>query len=217
MYSRLNSPPNKELEVFKPIYGGKVLGNFRCVVFPPWIVTIVPGAVGVEKAKGSRKNIIIRRNNMNEFFQKIPIHYKVVDFVKADPRTMDLSEAEVIVAGGRGVNRKIGFQLLEELSNQIGGIVGCTRPIVDENILPAQRQIGQTGKMVAPNLFISCGISGVIQHEIGMKDSKHIVAINTDSQAQVFRISDLKIVTDVNEFLPVLIKTIEEYKKQKSS
>lgn len=203
-----------ELEAVKPIYGGKVHGVFRFTGSPPWIATIIPGVVGVEKTKGSRKATFIRINNINEYVEKSPNRYRVIDFIKADPETMDISEADVVVAGGKGVKGPKVFQLLTEFANQIGAVVGCTRPIVDQGILTLERQIGQTGKTVSPNLFISCGISGAIQHEMGMRDSKEIIAINIDPQAQIFRISDLKVITDVNEILPILIERIKEHKKQ---
>jgi len=206
---------HKELEAIKPIYGGKVQGHFRFIGSPPWIATLISGVVGIKKTRGSKTPKVIHRN-MNEFIQKPPTNYRVIDFIKGDPSTIDISEADIIVAGGRGLKKHDGFQLLKEFANKIGGAVGCTRPIVDENILPPERQIGQTGKTVSPYLFISCGISGAIQHEMGMKDSKHIVAINIDPKAQIFRISKLKIIADVTEFLAILVKRLNEYKKQKA-
>ena len=203
-----------ELEAVKPIYGGKIHGIFRFTGSPPWIATVIPGVVGVEKTKEPRKATFIRINNINEYVEKSPNRYRVIGFIKADPETMDLSEADIVVAGGKGVKGPKVFQLLTEFANQIGAVIGCTRPIVDQGILTLERQIGQTGKTVNPNLFISCGISGAIQHEMGMRDSKEIIAINIDPQAQVFRISDLKVITDVNEILPILIEIIKEHKKQ---
>lgn len=210
---KLNS--SREIEAIKPIYGGKVHANFRFIGFPPWIATIIPGVVGFEKVKKvNRKTQVIHVTDADKYVQKLPDRYRVIDFVKADPGTMDISEADIIVAGGRGVNRAKGFQLLKELADQIGGVTGCTRPIVDENILPFEKQVGQTGKTVSPNLFISCGISGAIQHEMGMKDSKRIIAINTDSQAQVLQIADLKVIGDVNEIFPLLIEKIRKHRER---
>jgi len=201
------------LEAVKPLYGDKVHARFRFICPPPYIVTFIPGVVGIEKSKGARIVKIVRRKEIEENIRKAPISYSIIKFVKADPKTIDICEAEFIVAGGRGINGIQGFKALEEFACLINASMGCTRPIVDEDILPLERQIGQTGRIVNPDLFMSCGISGAIQHEMGMKDSKYVISVNTDPQAQVFRISDLKINTDVNKLLPKLIEKIKEYKE----
>jgi electron transfer flavoprotein alpha subunit len=162
--------------------------------------------------KGSKSPKVIHEN-VNNLIQENHSRYKVIDFIKGDPKTIDIVEADIIVAGGRGLERAKGFQVLKEFANEIGGAVGCTRPIVDENILPPERQIGQTGKTVSPYLFISCGISGAIQHLMGIKEAKHIVAINIDPKAPIFRLSELKIIGDVNQLLPIFSKKIKEYKE----
>lgn len=203
---------SKKLEIIKPLYNGKVQGHFGLDDHPPWIVTLIPGVVGVKKIIGSRSPKVIYKN-VQEFTLQTDSSYKTCEFIKGDPKTIDLSEADIIVAGGRGLRESNGFQLLEKFSEIIGGSIGCTRPIVDESIMPLEKQIGQTGKTVAPYLLVSCGISGAIQHTLGIKEAKHIVAINIDPKAPIFQISELKIIADAYELLPILIKKLNEWKK----
>jgi electron transfer flavoprotein alpha subunit len=117
--------------------------------------------------------------------------------------SLDLREAEVIVAGGAGMGSN-GLRLLEDLADALGGAVGCTRVAADFGWIPRERQIGQTGKSVSPRLYIACGISGALQHTAGLKGSPTIIAINRDSAAPIFKIADLGIIGDALEVVPAL-------------
>ncbi|MBE7518109.1 MAG: electron transfer flavoprotein subunit alpha/FixB family protein [Thermoflexaceae bacterium] len=118
---------------------------------------------------------------------------------------MDVTEADVVVAGGRGVGGPEGFERLAELATLLGGSVGASRVAVDLGWAPYARQVGLTGKSVSPRLYIACGISGAIHHTLGMRDSSFIVAINSDARAPIFKIANVSIVGDLNEILPALI------------
>jgi electron transfer flavoprotein alpha subunit len=125
---------------------------------------------------------------------------------------VNIEDANVLVAGGRGLGKKEGFEQLEELAKALGGAVAATRAVVDAGWFPYAGQIGQTGKTVAPKLYLAAGISGAIQHKVGMQSSEHIVAINKDSNAPIFEFSDLGIVGDLNKIVPKLTEAVKAKK-----
>jgi electron transfer flavoprotein alpha subunit len=134
----------------------------------------------------------------------------VVKRIEADPEKLDLEKADIIVSGGRGVGKDEAFAIIYELAKTIGGSVGGTRPIIDWQILPFERQIGQTGKSVSPRLIINCGISGANEYTAGMEKSQKVIAINTDARARIFRFADLGVMGDVHAVVPLLIARLKE-------
>ena len=125
---------------------------------------------------------------------------------------VNIEDADVLVAGGRGLGKAEGFELCEELADALGGAVAATRAVVDAGWYPYAAQIGQTGKTVAPKLYLAAGISGAIQHKVGMQASENIVAINKDANAPIFEFSDLGIVGDLNKILPKLTEAVKAKK-----
>jgi electron transfer flavoprotein alpha subunit len=125
---------------------------------------------------------------------------------------VDIEGADILVAGGRGLGKAEGFGLCEDLAGALGGAVAATRAVVDAGWYPYSTQIGQTGKTVAPKLYLAAGISGAIQHKVGMQSSENIVAINKDSNAPIFEFSDLGIVGDLNKILPKLTEAVKAKK-----
>ncbi|WP_206811545.1 electron transfer flavoprotein subunit alpha/FixB family protein [Paradesulfitobacterium ferrireducens] len=189
-------------------YGERVSALLTSAAERPVLATWREGIVNVKKCPGLNSTVQkvrpqVQTLNLTRFLEE----------VKADPLTVDLSEAEVIVAGGGGMGSAAGFQLIQELAELIGAAVGGSRVARDNGWIPLKRQIGQTGKTVAPRLIISCGISGATQHTFGMRDAKKIIAINKDKNAPIFKIADAGIVGDVHEVLPELIKRIKEGKQ----
>lgn len=142
------------------------------------------------------------------------LNIKVTNVVKAIPEDMDIEDADIIVSAGRGAGKGESFNIIHELAGAIGGSVGGTRPVIDYQILPFERQIGQTGKTVAPDLIINCGISGANEYSTGMEKSKKVISINKDPRARIFRFSDLGVVGDLKEIIPLLIERIKEIKKE---
>ncbi|MDM8535961.1 electron transfer flavoprotein subunit alpha/FixB family protein [Desulfobacterales bacterium HSG17] len=139
---------------------------------------------------------------------------KVTEIIEAAPEDLDLEEADIIVAAGRGAGKGEEFNIIHQMAKAIGGTVGATRPIIDWGTLPYERQIGQTGKYVAPRLIINCGISGANEYTAGIEKSKQIIAIDQNPRARIFRFADLGVVGDLHEILSQVIARIEELKNE---
>ena len=138
---------------------------------------------------------------------------KVIDRVgDSEKGGVTLADAKVIVSGGRGVGSPEGFAIIEQLASELGAAVGCSRVVTAAGWRPHSEQVGQTGTKVAPNLYLACGISGAMQHIAGMKNSKNIVAINTDPEATIFRYADYGIIGDLHQVLPKLIEAVKAVK-----
>ena len=137
---------------------------------------------------------------------------RIIEVIEADPETLDIEEADILVSAGRGVGKEKGVEMIHDLAGALGGSVAATRPIIDRHLLSYERQIGQTGKTVTPRLIINCGISGANEYTAGMENADRVVAVNTDPRARIFRFADLGIVADVHEILPLFINRIRGMK-----
>ncbi len=191
-----------ELELVRSFAQRGVHGVFTGSRPGPTLSTIMPDTIGVERPDPARRATVER------FAAAVPERsaIDVCDFIAGDPRTLELSEAEIVVAAGRGIGARDNIRLVQEFADAIGASVACTRPVVDLGWLPRSRQVGQTGTSVKPRLYVACGISGATQHTVGMRDAGTIVAINSDRGAPIFGIADLGIVGDVTRILPALTK-----------
>ena len=195
----------KNLLQTRPTFGGNIMATIRTPSSRPQMATVRPG-IFIAAKKGN-KEASIRKINYR-FDEKDSVS-KIVKVINTSKTTVNLEDAKIIVAGGRGVGSKENFKLIEDLANALGAELGGSRITVELNWLDPDRQIGQTGVTVSPKLYIACGISGAIQHIVGMENSSVIVAINKDSSAPIFSVAHYGIVGDLNEVIPVLIKEIE--------
>jgi electron transfer flavoprotein alpha subunit len=196
--------------VKRPMFAGKVYADVSFSDDMPNMASVRPNVLTMNPPDESKNTEVIKVDidvNPDE------IKTSIVEFIKIAGERPDLTEAEIIVSGGRGMKDSENFKLIEELADVLGATVGASRSAVDAGWRPQSDQVGQTGKVVAPNLYIACGISGAIQHLAGMSTSKYIVAINKDPDAPIFQKADYGIVDDLFKVVPVLT---EELKKLKS-
>lgn len=188
----------------RPIYAGKAMEKKKFLA-APWIVTIRPNNIQPPAAEAGRTAPVTAIA-----YPEPPLTAIVREVVQNTVGKMDLSEAKIIISGGRGVRSAEGFKPLEELANLLGGAVGASRGACDAGYCDYALQIGQTGKVVTPELYIACGISGAIQHLAGMSQSRVIIAINKDPEAPIFQIADYGIVGDLFEIVPLLTEQFKQ-------
>ena len=196
-----------KLVATRPTFGGNLMANILCKNYPQ-MATVRPKVLKISDCPLEKNTEFI---TINSDVSNIEKDVEIVDFIPNIQLTdTRIDEAEIIVAGGKGMKTKEGFKLLEELANVLGGSVGASRGAVDLKLADSSIQVGQTGKTVIPKTYIACGISGAIQHTVGMSGAKKIIAINKDQNAPIFKIADVGIVGDVFEILPKLIESLKE-------
>ena len=189
----------------RPAFGGNVMATIANRYSRPQMATVRPGVMEAVERPGNRSRQIVVEASVEE--QRIGT--RIMGIVREKRDAVELSEAKVIVAGGRGVGDADGFKLLEDLAEVVNGAVAGTRVAVEEGWIPADRQVGQTGQSVRPELYIACGISGAIQHRAGMLNSRFVIAINKDPRAPIFQVSDWGIVGDLYDVVPELIRQMK--------
>ena len=183
----------------RPMFAGKCLANVEVLGPKPHFVTVRPNALGLPESPSAGDGAVEQvAANLGE------IKAAVKEVVKSESEKPDLTEANIIVSGGRAMKNAENFKILDELADVVGATVGASRAAVDSGYAPPAMQVGQTGKTVSPSLYIACGISGAIQHLAGMRTSKVIVAINTDPDAPIFGKADYGIVGDLYTIVPLL-------------
>jgi electron transfer flavoprotein alpha subunit len=198
----------QELECLRPIYAGKAYARVRMLMTPA-MATLRPNVFSLGAADpGHSAESVTFTPELNSG----QIHASVREIRASAGQKIELTEANIIVSGGRGVKGPENFPLIEKLADALGGAMGASRAAVDAGWIDHQHQVGQTGKTVSPTLYVACGISGAIQHLAGMSSSKYIVAINKDPEAPIFNVADYGIVGDLFAIVPELTEAVKSLK-----
>jgi len=194
----------------RPAYGGNIMASILCPRTRPQMATVRPKVMKKGEYGPARTGEVIRVEAGG-----LKSRTRVLESVReTSSHKINLQEADIIISGGRGLKNPEGFKLLEELAGLLNGAVGASRAAVDEGWIGYSHQVGQTGKTVCPKLYIACGISGAVQHLVGMQSSDHIVAINKNPEAPIFNVATYGLVGDLFEILPLLIKRLKEIKEK---
>ncbi|HBF0199450.1 TPA: electron transfer flavoprotein subunit alpha/FixB family protein [Clostridioides difficile] len=200
----IDSTDNKLLQT-RPAFGGNLMATIVCPKNRPQMSTVRPGVMA--KAVRNESETGILEVVTPELTEKM-IRTRLVEILPQEKKSVNLTDARIIVSGGRRLKRAEGFELIKELADKLGAEIGASRAAVDSGWIEHSHQVGQTGTTVRPELYIACGISGAIQHLAGMSDSKYIVAINKDAKAPIFSICDYGIVGDLYEIIPEMIESL---------
>ncbi len=199
------------LRMTRPAFGGNLMATIVCQNFRPQMATVRPGVMTPMENDNDRKGEVIMED---VGLTDADMNVKIIEVAKEEKKKLDITEARVLVSGGRGLGGPEGFDLLAELAEAMEGEISSSRASVDAGWIEKARQVGQTGKTVRPDIYFALGISGAIQHLAGMEESGLIIAINKSDSAPIFDVADLGIVGDLNKVLP---KLIEQYKKAKAA
>jgi len=195
------------LQARRPCYSGKAVASVRIPRARPAFASIRPNTFSAPEADSSRTAETV---TVEPGLPENRLRVRAVRVERGEAQELDVAEADIIVSGGRGIKGPENFSLVRELARELGAAVGASRAVVDAGWIPHSHQVGQTGKVVSPTLYVACGISGAIQHLAGMSSSKIIVAINKDAEAPIFKVADYGIVGDLFEVVPMLTEEIRK-------
>lgn len=208
----INPIPGKEqkhnqLLMTRPAFGGNTIATIACPDFRPQMATVRPGVMQKLEKKEGAKAVV---EEFNPGFTPDNKYVEIVEVVKNLTDTVDIMDAKILVSGGRGVGSAENFKILQDLADVMGGMVSCSRAVVENGWKPVDCQVGQTGKTVRPNVYFAIGISGAIQHVAGMEEADIIIAINKDEDAPIFDVADYGIVGDLNKIVPALTAALKD-------
>lgn len=197
----------------RPAFGGNIMATILCPDHRPQMATVRPGVMQ-RLPKADNPDCVIEEMSVPNLAEGMNV--EVLEIVKKVSKRMDITEAKVLVSGGRGMGDSSNFAMLEELAHALGGTVAASRAAIDSGWQDKDRQVGQTGKTVRPNLYIACGISGAIQHLAGMEESDIIIAINKDETAPIFEVADFGVVGDATKIVPQMTDAVRRMHKGKA-
>lgn len=195
----------------RPAFGGNIMATIVCEGSRPQMATVRPKVMKAMDFDASRRGEIVRPEIPEGLLAS---SIKVRESVVGEASKVNIQDADILVSGGRGLETAKGFELLQKLAEVLGAKVSASRAVVDAGWIPYPHQVGQTGKTVAPKLYIACGISGAVQHVAGMQSAETIIAINRDANATIFNVADYGLVGDLYEIIPKLISKLEERRHQ---
>lgn len=204
---------DNSIMITRQMYGGKVSVKAALRKSESYMVTVRQGSFSAQKPSPPLSG---RIEKISIPLERIMPKKRFVQYIPPPPGGVDITSADVIVAIGRGIKDKSNIPLVEELARSLGGVLACTRPVVDKGWLPSDRQVGVSGKTVKPKLYIALGISGAFHHILGMKSSELIISVNKDPKAPIFGFSDYGVVDDLFKIVPVLKSKIDEAKAKKA-
>lgn len=195
-------PEDKKIRQTRPAFGGNLMATIVCPNHRPQMSTVRPGVMAKAEREAGRKGTIV---DLKPVFAEHDIRTKVVEVVKTMKDLVSIADAEVIVAGGMGLGKAEGFELLQKLADKLGGVVAASRAAVDAGWIDHAYQVGQTGTTVKPKIYVACGISGAIQHVAGMQNAEQIIAVNTNEAAPIFEVADYGLVGDLYKIIPAIL------------
>jgi electron transfer flavoprotein alpha subunit len=202
----LDISEEKLLLMTRPTFGGNIMATILCRTSRPQMSTVRPKVMKMPKPDPSRQGEI-KPVNYTGPAELVP---RILDTLRLDTSGMiDITRSPVLVVLGKGACDSKNFPMIEELTILLGGTIACSRPVVEAGVLPYLRQVGQTGKTVAPKLYIGVGVSGAVQHQVGMQGSEKVIAINVDRNAPMVQIADYSLIGDYVKIIPELIKDIK--------
>lgn len=197
------------LKMTRPAFGGNVMATIRCADYRPQMATVRPGVMKKIAPQAGKQGTV--EEFKVEFTDK-DMNVTIKEVIKQTHKAVDITDAKVLVSGGRGIGSADFYKELQKVADLLGGEISSSRANVDAGWIEKSRQVGQTGKTVRPELYMACGISGAIQHIAGMENSECVIAINKNDTAAIFDVSDLGIVGDVKVIIPKLIDALTKYK-----
>ncbi len=201
---------HKLLLATRPAFGGNIMATIVCRKHRPQMASVRPRVFPMPERDPNAQGEIVR--------EPVPVTEAdamatILEIIRNEGENVNLEYADIIVSGGRGLGTPEGFELIKELADELGGVVGASRPCVDAGWIGYEHQVGQSGKTVRPKLYIAAGISGALQHKVGMQGSDFIIAINNDPNAPIFEVADVGIIGDLYEVIPEMLKQIRAKKE----